>query len=271
MKLDMGAAWNDAVAMIKANTEVMAVIAGVFFFLPSLAAVFLVPPLEAPPGADIDVVTDILVGFYSDNALPLVLLTLTSAIGFIALLALLRDDRKPTVGDAIKTGFFGLVSYVGSQLMVALGLAVIVGVLVGIPASLGMDAIAAVAALVVAVLFVYVMIKLSMVTPVIAIERNLNPFGIVRRSWQLTKGNSLRLLLFYLLLGLAFGVISVLIGAIAGLLFALLGEGEIAEIANGAVSGLTSAAGSLVFAAILAAVHRQLAGPSTGRIAETFE
>jgi len=136
MKLDMTAAWNDAVAMINANREVMAVIAGVFFFLPSLAAVFLLPTIETlPQGADLEEVRKFLIDFYSANAVPFILMGLAQAVGFISLLALLRDDRKPTVGEAIKNGFVGLLPYIGVELIIAFGAAIVVMVLVGIPVA----------------------------------------------------------------------------------------------------------------------------------------
>lgn len=261
MKLDMSAAWNDAVAMIKANREVMVVIAGVFFFIPSLAALFFVQELEPPPpDAELEIVRLYLVEFASRNAVPFLLMTLASAVGFIALLALLRNDSKPTVGEAIAAGFTGLLPYVGVQLMVALGGALLGGVLIGLPLAVGLGPIAFFTMLAALVALVYVTIKLSLVMPVIAIEREMNPVNVARRSWVLTKGNSLRILLFYFLLAIGFAVISTVIQVFFGLLFGLLGDGTAADIANGSVAGLVSAAGSLVFVGILAAMYRQLAG-----------
>lgn len=264
MKLDMGAAWNDAVAMIKANREVMATVAGVFFFLPSVAAVFLIPPAEMPPPeAGFEVLQKFLIDYYSENAVPLLLMALAQAVGFIALLALLRSDSKPTVGEAIKAGFVGLLPYIGVQLIAALGAAILGGVLVGLPVAVGLAPIAAFTMLLAFVVLVYALIKLSLTMPVIAIERDMNPVSIMRRSWALTKGNSLRLFGFYLLLAIAIVIVSLVIELFFGLIFSLLGDGTAADIGNGTVAGAVSAAASLVFAAVLAAVHRQLAGPVT--------
>lgn len=261
MKLDMNAAWSDAVAMVKANREVMAVIAGVFFFLPSLAAVFLIPaPEMPPPSAGAEVLRKFLIDFYSAYWLPFTLMALAQAAGFIALLALLRNESKPTVGQAIQTGFIGLLPYIGGQLLVGLGAALAFGILIGLPIAVGLQVIAFFTMLIGVVLVFYVMIKFSLTMPVIAIEREMNPLSTLRRSWALTKGNSLRLLLFYFLYALAFLAIALVIEMFFGLLFSLLDDGTAAAIANGSISGLTSAAGSLVFAAVLAAVHRQLAG-----------
>ena len=46
MKLDLNAAWDHAVRLIAANREVMLVLAGVFFFLPYVLFLLLVPVPE---------------------------------------------------------------------------------------------------------------------------------------------------------------------------------------------------------------------------------
>ena len=271
MKFDMGAAWRDAVALIGANREVMAIVAGVFFFLPSLAAVLLVPEMQPPVGADPEQVQAFLMEFYVANAPLFVLLGLVQAVGLLTLLSLLRDDSRPTVGDALKTALKGLLPYIGTQLIVAVGAVLILTVAVAVPAGLGMGPVAGILAVVALPIFLYVLIKLSLVTPVIAIEKQMNPIAILQRSWRLTKGNSVRLFLFYLLLGVVFLVAVLVISIVFGIVFALLGEGTAFMIANGILSGLMGAAGTLIFSAILAATHRQLAGPSSDRLGETFE
>ena len=49
MKFDMGKAWNDTVAILSANREVLLVLAGVFFLLPALASGLLMDELEPMP------------------------------------------------------------------------------------------------------------------------------------------------------------------------------------------------------------------------------
>jgi membrane-anchored glycerophosphoryl diester phosphodiesterase (GDPDase) len=119
---------------------------------------------------------------------------------------------------------------------------------------------------------VYVMIKLSLVLPVIVIENVRNPMAALTRSWQLTKGNSLRLFVFYLLLTIAYFVIVMVIGMVSMAPVVLIaGQGKAAMLVGGLVSGIVGAAASALLTAILAAIHRQLAGPSAASIGATFD
>jgi len=120
------------------------------------------------------------------------------------------------------------------------------------------------------IVVMYLFVKFALIAPVIAIENQLNPITAMRRSWALTKGNSFRLVGFFLLLIIAIGIVSLLITSVLGLVFSAFGE-TIANIGNGIVSGLSNAVVAALLLAVLAAVHRQLAGPSSDAITETFE
>lgn len=272
MQFDMGRAWRDAAAMITGNREVMLIVAGVFFFLPSFAAVLLVPDMQAQlaQNASPEQAQQFMTDFYLNNAPIFALTGLVQIVGFIALLALLRDDSRPTLGAAIKVGLVGLLPYIGVQLLAAVALMLLIVIVMGAGAAGGI-AVGSVLGLAAAVGAAYILVKLSLVTPVVGIEKVMNPIAVLKRSWALTKGNSLRLFAYYLLLLGVFLVLTIVLGMVFGLIFALLGTGTAYMIANGLFSGLLSAGATLVFAAVLAAVHRQLAGPSTDRLTGTFE
>lgn len=263
MKLDMGEAWSQAVAMLSANRDLIGIVAGVFFFLPYCALMLMMPDLQATlpmsdPNADPQVMIDALMEFYSRIWLPLAAIIIFQAIGSLALLALLRDSTRPTLGEALKLALVAFLPYVAAQLILGLAVGVLGAILIG-------GAVAASQALGVLMIFVvmigviYAMVKFCLTTPVIAIERIYNPFTALARSWRLTKGNSLRIFFFFFLIALAGIILVSIIQAVFGLVFALLGaEGEL--IGNGIVSSVLNAAFSTVFLAVLAATHRQLAG-----------
>ena len=129
----------------------------------------------------------------------------------LALLALLRDHSRPTVGEALRRGLVGLLpgdrrlhaagrSALGSSLAVVLVADRRAG---RRPVAGGADRRAHRRGR----SLIYVLVKLSLSLPVIAIDKVHNPFTALARSWRLTKGNSFRLFLFYLLLFIVYLVI----------------------------------------------------------------
>ena len=106
---------------------------------------------------------------------------------------------------------------------------------------------------------IYLSIKFSLISPLVAIDEVKNPFHALRRSWELTRGSSARLLGFYILLAVA-GLLMFLVAAIVlGLVFALLGE-QGAVIGSALFLAASVTLGLLVGYAVVASVHRQLAG-----------
>lgn len=279
-KLDMGAAWSSATGLIAQNKDTVSAIVGLFFFLPYFAVSLLVPeaaappPPEAVPGARPDAATQAaleqLTQTYADNWPVLLSVTLIQFVGSLALLALLGNPDSPTVGQALKRGLAAAPSYFAAQVMSALFVAVVLGVPLGLISFIapGLTVAAAVAVLMVAAIYLFV--KFSLVAPVIAIEGTRNPLRALVRSWQLTKGNSLRIATFILLIFITIGIVTVLVTMVFTLIFALFDAG-IANIGNALVSSLTNTALGVIFVLVLAAVHGQLAGPSPDQLAGTFE
>jgi hypothetical protein len=262
MKLDMSQAWNQAMAMLGANRDLIAIVAGVFFFLPYAAVVLMVPELSAPmpsarTEAEMQAAFEALLAVYAAIWPYLLVIVILQAIGSLTLLALLRDSARPTLGDALKLGVTGFLPYLAAQLIVGFAFSLIGGLAVGGAAALS-QGLGILMMLIVIIALVYVMVKISLAMPVIGIERVYNPIAALRRSWRLTKGNSLRLTAFFALIVIAGWIITAVIGMIFGLVFALFGE-QGALIGNALVGSLLNAAFVTVLLAVLAAAHRQLA------------
>lgn len=270
MKFSMSEAWRDATAMMTANREVLLIVAGIFFFIPSVAMGLAMGDIQQIMLADPENAQEMVLSFYSDWAWLLALVTIAGIVGYLALLALLRDHKRPTVGEAIKIGLVGLLPAIGAYIVLVIGLALVVTALAMIAGLAGSAAVGLIVGIVIAAVVLYVMVKVSLSGPVIAIDKVYNPFTILIRSWRLTKGNSFRLFLFYLLLVITYIVIAaVASGIVAGLLFAV-GE-SVATTVNAVLSAVIGAIVYVVFVAVLAAVHRQLSGPSPAAVSETFE
>jgi len=149
----------------------------------------------------------------------------------------------------------------------AAGLAI--GLPFGLLGALAPPAITALFGLMLVVILIYAAVKFSLIAPVIAIDEERNPIAALVRSWRLTKGNSLRIFGFFLLLFITIVIISALVQGILTLVFAAIG-GTVEHIGIGLVGALINTIMSVIFLVVIAAVHRQLAGRSTGGLADTF-
>lgn len=277
-KLDMGKAWTQATGLIGSNRETITAIAGLFFFLPSFAGGVFIPDLAPPAatssGADPQVAFGALVegmsALYARYWPLMILLSVVQFIGSMALFALLTDRGNPTVGEALGTGLKSIPTYIAAQLIGGIGMALVVGIVIGLLGVIAPPAVVVLVAAAMMLVALWVFLRLSLTAPVIAIERVLNPLAALARSWRLTKGNSLRILLFLFLLLFTMGIIAALVSGILGLILTAFGE-PVTSIGIDIVSGLVNAVLAVIFLVVTAAIHRQLAGPSTEALAETFE
>jgi hypothetical protein len=271
MQFDMGKAWNQAISLLSANREVMSIVAGVFFFLPTVILTVMMPTVEPPAGLEGMDALNFLMEFYQGVWIWIFIAGLAQSIGTLALIALLSDRERPTVGEAIKTGLLGFLPQLAAQFLVILAIFLPLGILLGVSRAAGVPAIGILGTLVAVVVMIYAMVKISLSLAVVGIERRFNPIYLIQRSWTLTKGNSLRLFGFYFLLGVVYVVVSLVIGGMLTLVIALMGQNLVAQLANGIVSGAIGAVASMIWTAVLAAVYLQLAGPSHETEAATFE
>lgn len=275
MKFDMSAAWNEALRLISANRQVITIVAGVFFFLPYLAFMLLfmnqMNALEAAQASnpDPEAMGAAMMTFYGDVWWVILLFMVIQGIGMLGLLTLLTDRSRPTVGAALASGARLFLPYFGAQLLmgVVFGLLLLVPIAVGAGASAAAGVVLGIAAV---IAFVYLFVKFLLTPAVIAIERQANPISALSRSWQLTKGNSLRIFLFIFLLFVAVMIVGGVFSMILGLLFALAGA-EAAVIGQALVSGLVNAVFYVIFLGVIAAIYRQLAGTSGEALHETFD
>ena len=283
MKFDGNRAWNDAVRAVAANREVLLVLAGVFFFLPGLIAALFLAEYQAEMAASVAAVMAAprnpaalqqMMHAYASVAPYIIVLLLVQSLGYMAMLALLTDQRRPTVAQAMTIGARSVPALIGAVVIFFLGYVMAslpLGlILIGCIAALGPQFGGAIGITIDMVALIVVVTRLALTLPVIVIEGLHRPFAALQRSWRITGGNTLRLLAFFIMLGIAYIVITIALSALLNLLSAAMGTGEAFVLLSGAFSGVIGAITSIVLTAILAAVHRQLAGPSFGAISETF-
>lgn len=270
MKFSMSEAWRDATAMMSANREVLLIVAGLFFFIPGAVLALASANLQEAMVAEPENVQPMLETFLSDWWWLMIIYFVVTMVGTLAMLALLRDHARPTVGEALRAGLAGLLPAIGATLLLGFGLGLAAILVLGAAGVSGSPALIALATLLVVVGFVYAYVKTSLTAPVIAIDKVYNPLSVIGRSWRLTKGNSLRIFLFYLLLMVVYFVVSMVLGLIGTVVLVTLGTSA-ALLVNSTVSGVLGAISAVVFVAVIAAIHRQLSGPSPAAVGATFE
>ncbi|MFN4019673.1 MAG: glycerophosphoryl diester phosphodiesterase membrane domain-containing protein [Erythrobacter sp.] len=279
-KLDMGKAWTQATALIGANKDTVSALAGLFFFLPSFAAELFLPETAATipaggqrqsgdPQVAMEQAMVQISTIYADNWPVLLAVSIAGFIGSMSLLALLSDRGRPTVGEALGKGIRSIPSYVAAQLLSALAAGLALGLPFSVVAAFAPPPVAALVAMLLIVAIAYAAIKFSLIAPVIAIDEERNPIAAIARSWRLTKGNSLRIFAFLVLLFVVIVIIGALVQGVLTLILSAAG-GEVARIGIAGVSALVTAIITVIFLVVLAAIHRQLSGATPGRIAETF-
>ena len=260
MKFDLDTAWKDATGLLSRNLSLLAVIAGVFFFLPYAGITIAIPEMadlqQAQASGNGEVMLAAVADLYTAYWWVFLILAVVQSAGLLAMLALVRRRANPTVGEALTTGARSVPSYIAAQLIQSALVVIVAMLLVGLGAAFGLQLLAALGGVIAFVLICYIVTKLSLAAPVIAIEGELNPVRALQRSWALTRGNSMRLFAFYVLLLIAFVVLSAVLSLVLGLAFALGGE-EAALLGEAIVSGLVNSAMIVVMVCVLAAVHTQ--------------
>ena len=258
-KLDLNAVWDRAVRLMSANRELMLVVAGIFYFLPRVAFRLFVPPVEqilsqaSSPEQAMAAFNAYSHTYWWQNVLVL----LFQAAGLVAMLALFGDRSRPTVATAMRRTGIYLLPVIGAMILftIVLSLASLTSALLG--GLTGSSALTRVIFLLMLPAIIYVATRLSLFAPVIAVDKVANPFRTLQESWQLTEGIGLKLLLYYVLLGVAFLVVSWVFVQGIGLLLALLGPTP-ALVGGAILEGLTSAAFWIVLNASLAAIFQLL-------------
>ena len=237
-KFDMGAAWQDSIALLKSHTALTGTVAAVFLFLPALAVAWFGPtPIEPPKGATVD---QIMATFQANvfQMLPYQLVVALFAVtGTIAILRLWLSRTGTSVGEAIGFALRLLPTVIILQILTGflLGIGFVLLIIPGL----------------------YLIGRLAVVSPVVADRGLFNPVAAIGESWRLTRGNGWAIFLFLFLVMLVVGIALLILIGVVG---AVTGSGPgIGHIVSGFVGSAAGVAASLVSIAISAAIYRQLA------------
>lgn len=274
----MNRTWSQAMALVRKNAQLLAIIAGVFLLLPALVFALLVPSTfdlmrMGETSGEISQQMQAMLG-------PLLIYwligTILQLIGYGAMVALIGEDR-PTVGEAIMLGIRSLPTIIGATLLFILAYAAL-----GVALSLVISLLGALAGGTVMTLLVFVLVgalvavvlyvvtRLLLTLPVVVLEGVRNPVTALKRAWRLTKPHGPAIFGFYMLLFIAYFVINLLLVGVFSVIALALGTGPAAALFTGLINGLLSALVAMVMSGILVSMHQQLAGRSRTLPGQTF-
>jgi len=245
-KIDFNLVWDDARAMARGNRDLLTAIAGMFLLLPSIVAgqfSRMPPPLAT--GAAPEAAMARLMEYATLNWPVLVVHSLVTAFGILAMLALLLRTERLTVAQSLHAALLALPVYI---------LAVIVqrfGVMCGLT-----------------LFFLpgfYLLGRLALIAPVAVVERPGNPLIMLRRSAELTYGNGWRIFVMLATVFLAATAIGIAVTSVVGVLASLLLSTELANLAVAIVSGLVETTIGLAIMLVTAALYRAASRPAGAR------
>jgi Membrane domain of glycerophosphoryl diester phosphodiesterase len=256
-KLSISQAWDETRAILARDGKLIAAVALALFVLPGVVLNVAVPEMRAGEMRQ--------VGPWMLIALAVLL------ISMVGQLSVVRLSMGPpiTVGEAIAHGLRRLPSYAGAFLMWTVPLLVVISLLYTLAGPQGSPQSSAVAIglLAMMVVGIYVGVRLVLLSAVASAETG-GPIAILRRSWELSRGNWWRLFGFVVTVLIAGIVVLWAIGSTVGLL-AKLAFGDVSPLSVGGlivviVAQLLSAAISVILLVMIARLYTQRAGAQAG-------
>ena len=243
-KFDMGAAWDDAVTLVRAHLPLTSVLAGLFLFLPGMAMAILGPEPLAPAGnATPDQLGAMLVEEMRQQIPWLLAVMVASTLGSVAILRLWLARSGTSVGEALGFAF--------TMLPTLIVIFVVQSVMFGI------------AMLLLVIPALYLVGRFAAVYPLLVDQNLKNPVSSLIGSWQLTRGNGWRIALFVILFVIAMLVISMIVGGVTSVFGA---RGSFGYLIGSIINSAVSAGFGLLNTAVIASVYRQLAVRGAGEV-----
>jgi hypothetical protein len=252
-KLDIGKAWDDVVSMLRPAREILIPVAGLFFFVPFLAGLFLASQIDFGDGTNSEKVNQAMAEFFTANFHWLILITLVIQFGQLIITTYFIDQSRPSLSDAINKAVRYFLSAFGVFLIITL-LTTFDQFL-----PLGESLSAFFLQLLFIIFGLFVSIRLGLSIPSLAAENITNPLKALARSWALTRGNFWSFFVLSLLFGLvAFMASLIFLLFVGGGLSLILPSGAATPVVL-ALAALCLAIISTVGMVIYVAVYKQLA------------
>lgn len=238
-QLDLMTCWNEVRRLMVANREMVIAVAGLFHFLPTLALGLFIPDPDTASASGARQVIEVMTAYAAAYWPWLLVASMLSMAGALAILsALLRADR-PTVGESLALAAVLLPGYFAASALSAMAIAggLFLFILPG----------------------VYLAVRWMLIGAVAAAEGERNPIDQLRGSWHLTRGNVLQVALYFAVVLLVGVVAMAAFSLITGIVFRLLLPDAISAPLIVGADSLVSTILGIVILLSYAAIYRQLA------------
>lgn len=239
MKFSYNSVWDDAIRLLKAHGPLLAAIAGVFVFLPTLLVGYFFP-LPEQGSTDPYLYLRELGAFLKANLIWYVLQSFVVMIGTAAMLRLVFI-KDGTVGGAILFGVMLLPVY--SILAVMTNILVILGILLLIVPGL------------------YLWGRVVPAGPAMVAEDRRNPFDALKRGFALSNGHGWSILGLLLLVAIPGAILVWAIVQLTGIVLILAAGQELGKMLTAIVYCALNAVLTMVVTMVSAAIYRALAAP----------
>jgi hypothetical protein len=250
VKLSYSAVWDDTAALLRAHGSLIAAIAGVFLFLPTLLLRVLTVEPAGLEGAQVDPIHAVAAfrSYLFANLPWLLLVRIVQAAGTLAILRLVLGPRGTSVGGAIGAAFRLLPSYFVAFLLISFAEGIGLFLLV-LP-------------------WLYLMARFAPLAPVFAAEQRRNPFDAMARAWDLTRHRGWAIMGLILLVAIGGGVAMLVANGLVGVVFLLLGGKTLGPLLVEIVGAATGAAFATLLIVLDAAIYRAVAPQISAAIFE---
>lgn len=232
---DASRAWTDAMALLKGQREILLTITGFFIMLPALLLNALRPFVASGKG---ETWTAEIAAWTQANFLWIVLVAVLAALGRLAMLILLVEPGRPTVGEALAAGIRLLPMFIVMDVLI--GLMLLGGSLFFIVPAF------------------YIFGRTFLAEAGFVAIRARGPIAGLTAGFEASHRNGWRIFLMAAIIYVAGVILTAAIGSVVGVLGALAGGTGLDRFLAAFVEAVCGAGVSLLMVLVAVAAWRQL-------------
>jgi hypothetical protein len=197
-----------------------------------------------------------------------------------AMVTLASPLEEPAFGTAMMRGFRSALPFFAISVLMLLGYALLTVALIAVigVSAAGGGATGGVIAVVLGLaslpLMIFLVCRFAVLVPVVAVDQVFNPIAALRRSWSVTRGKVLRILLALIgFVAVSLVMLGVPLALVVGIIY--LGQGSAAVSIVAVIIGIVlfipiTALFAIFISTFTAALHCEVTGGGAERLEEVF-